>query len=447
MRRNAVVAVTVLLAAIALSACGGGDDGGGSAPAASTFDKSKPVTITLWDGFTDREQGVIQSVVDDFHAKYPNVTVKVVGGINDDKIIASLRGGHPPDVAQSFTADNTGAFCGSGGWIDLQSYIDRDKVDIGQFPKAVQTYTTFDGKRCAMPMLADVYGLYWNKKMFADAGITEPPKTMTELAEDAKKLTTKSGGKLNVVGFDPNSGFYEHVPAHYAPLWNAQWIKEGGKSNLAGDPNWAKYLTWDKQLIDFYGYDNLTRWEAGAGDEFSASNAFEKGKLAMMMDGEYRNAFLADEAPDLEYGTAPMPVDDSQPELYGDGYVTGNIVGIPRNAAHKAAAWELVKYLTTDKAALQKMANGLKNIPTTRDSLDDPTLASDEHFAPFLKIYANPHTQTSPITAIGSANQELFQAWINKYESGKETDLQGGLAGVDKQIDAQTANATAGQAP
>ena len=61
----------------------------------------------------------------------------------------------------------------------------------------------------------------------------------------------------------------------------------------------------------------------------------------MDIDGEYRTAFIKAEHPDLDYGTAPMPVADSQPDLYGAGYVTGNIVGIPKNAKHKDAAWEL----------------------------------------------------------------------------------------------------------
>ena len=67
-------------------------------------------------------------------------------------------------------------------------------------------------------------------------------------------------------------------------------------------------MKWQKGLIDFYGYDKLRRWQAGAGEEFSASNAFERGKLAMAIDGEYRTAFIKAEHPDLDYGTAPMPV-------------------------------------------------------------------------------------------------------------------------------------------
>ena len=68
-------------------------------------------------------------------------------------------------------------------------------------------------------MLADAYGLYYNKELFAKAGITHPPKTISELTADAKKLTVRNpDGTLKVVGFDPVPGFYENAPAHYGPL-------------------------------------------------------------------------------------------------------------------------------------------------------------------------------------------------------------------------------------
>src|SRR5258708_25598100 len=48
------------------------------------------------------------------------------------------------------------------------------------FPKTSQYYTQYKGKRCALPLLADVYGFYYNKKMFKAAGLTSPPKTRSE---------------------------------------------------------------------------------------------------------------------------------------------------------------------------------------------------------------------------------------------------------------------------
>ena len=219
MRRSAIV--SALLATLALAACGGGGDSKSTSTAGAKASSTAPVTITLWNGFTNRELGVLQQAVDAFHQSHPSITVKVVGGVNDDKIIAAIRGGNSPDVAQSFTADNTGLFCSSGGWIDLKPYMDASKVDASMFPPAVQTYTAYKGKRCALPMLADTYGLYYNKDLFKKAGIASPPKTMSELTADAKKLTVRSGASFKVVGYDPAQGFYENAPAHYGPVFGA----------------------------------------------------------------------------------------------------------------------------------------------------------------------------------------------------------------------------------
>ena len=72
------------------------------------------MTITFWSGYTDREKGVFDAVLKDFTAAHPNIKVKSVGGINDDKIVQSIRGGNGPDVALSFQTDYLGNYCGSG---------------------------------------------------------------------------------------------------------------------------------------------------------------------------------------------------------------------------------------------------------------------------------------------------------------------------------------------
>src|SRR3954451_13987118 len=390
MRRVAMIAC--VLAAVVASGCGGGssDDSNKAATgdgSANGGGSKASGNVTFWVGFSDRELGVIKDTVKEFEKTDPAIKVKVVGGISDDKIIASIRGGNSPDVAQSFTADNTGAFCNSGGWIDLKDYMARDKVDESIFPAASREYTKYKDIRCALPMLADVYGLYYNKALLKQAGITSPPKTMSELTADAKKLTQKnSDGTFKVVGFDPMQGFYENAPAHYGPVFGAKWVDDQGKSALSAG-GWDEFLKWSKDLIDFYGADNLTRWQAGAGDEFSPQNAFERGKLAMNIDGEFRTAFIKAEHPGLDYGTAPMPVADDHPELYGAGYVTGNIIGIPKSADHKDAAWELIRYLTTDDHAEAMLSNGLRNVPTSNSRLKSGWPTPDPKFKPFLDIY------------------------------------------------------------
>jgi multiple sugar transport system substrate-binding protein len=451
MGRIATAFIAAILLALGAAACGGTDDNGSGASDGAPVSKGgklEPAEITLWVGFTQRELGVIKDTVKEFERLNPQVKVKVVGGINDDKIIAASRGGKAPDVAQSFSADNAGAFCGSGAWIDLKSYMDRDGISDSIFPPAPRAYTQFEGTRCALPMLADAYGLYYNETMLKKAGLDGPPKTISELTEYAKKLTVRNAdGSLKVVGFNPSMGWYSNTPSNFGPMYGGKWTDEDGKSTLSSDPAWAKLLTWQKELIDWYGYNNLVKFQAGLGDEYSPSNAFEKGRLAMNVDGEWRTAFIADEAPDLPYGTAPVPVDDDNPDLYGGGYTTGNIIGLPKRAEHPEQGWALLKFLATDDRAQVALSNGLRNVPTTASSAKSPDLKPDPKFDTFLKIFGHPKTTTTPVTAAGSAYQELFTGFVNKWQAGRVDDLQAGLADIDKQIDAQLANAEGEQVP
>jgi multiple sugar transport system substrate-binding protein len=435
-----------VLVAIAVCAAGAGAVAKTSALAGTS--SAKATTITIWVGWSARELGEFKKVVAEYDKKHSDVNVKVVGGINDDKITAAIRSGKVPDVVSSFTSANVGTYCGSGAWIDLAPLMKKSNISADLFPKTSQYYTQYKGKRCALPFLADVYGLYYNKALFKKHGIKSPPKTFSELAKDAKKLTEKtSSGDVKVAGYDPFFGFYAgNAPdmTTYAPLYAAKWTNSSGNSTLSKDPQWAKFLKWQKGLVDWYGYKKLVKFHSGAADEFSASNSFEIGKLAMAMDGEWRVAFIAAEHPNLNYGTAPMPVDDAHPELYGAGYVNGTIIGIPKGVKHKDQAWDLVKYLTTNSHALAIFSNGIRNVPTTKASLNSPEIKPDAHFKTFLKIFANPHSATSPITAVGNAYGSLIQAYTVKWQAGHGGNLQDGLKKLDKAIDAQLKQAGKG---
>jgi multiple sugar transport system substrate-binding protein len=393
-------------------------------------------TITFWHFFTDREAAAIQTVVADFEASHPNIKVEVKDGQDDDKMTTAIAAGGGPDVGLSYSTDIVGKFCSSGAWQDLTQYIQRDKVDLNNIPAPVRNYTQFDNKRCTMPMLSDAYGIYYNKKMFADAGIAGPPKTLTELADDAKKLTQyNANGSIKVAGFDPLYGFYENSPSHMAPMVGAKWLTDDGKSAIGTDPAWQELLNWQKPLIDTFGYNKLTKFQAGLGDEFSAQNAFQAGKVAINIDGEYRIAFLADQAKNLDYGVAPIPVADDKPNLYGSGYITGNVMGISRSSKNPEAAWEFIKYMTTNTDAVVKLANGIKNVPTTTAALTSPNLTADDNFKVFLGIFANPNTSTTPPNPAGTTYQDDMSTFLDKWQANKVPNLASGLTQLDTQID------------
>ncbi|OII38839.1 ABC transporter substrate-binding protein [Plantibacter sp. MMLR14_011] len=425
----AVVATTIL----ALSACSG--SAGPSTSVSPAPGDDEKITLTVWSGFADAELDVVNGALDGFHKLHPNITIKSEGSQDDDKISQSIRGGTAPDVAISSNANALGQYCQSGAFQDLAGYIKRDDVDLDQIPKAVQSYTQYDGVRCAMPLLADDYGLYYNKELFAKAGITEPPKTMSELRDVAEKLTEfNPDGSIKVAGFVPTIGFYNNRLDVWAPQFGADWQDEDGKSSLSSSPGWKDLFTWQQEMTDFYGQDKLTAFTAAAGQKYSADNAFQTGQIAMMFDGEFRTGFVETQAPGIDFATAPLPVADDLADTYGGSDIGGNIIGIPKGAKHAGAAWELIKYLTTETAPLVELANGLKNIPTTFDALQSPDLQFTGNLAPFLEIFQNEHSSSLPPTANGGAFLKTASDFAVKWQTGGVSDLDKGLADVDQQI-------------
>ncbi len=433
-RRGLLVAAAA--AALLTSACSGAAAPSGGGEAAAAPGKDDKLTITVYSKFTDREYGVVTAGLNKLKAKFPNIEIKHEGNQDDDKLTQSIRGGNPPDVAISFYTDNLGAWCSTGSFQDLKPYIERDKIDLNQIPEAVRNYTEYQGKRCAMPMLADVYGLYYNTDLFAAKGITTPPKTTSELFADVQKLTEfNPDGSIKVAGFLPSMPFYANQAQYWATYFGANFIGADGKSALASNPGWKEMFDFQKKLIDFYGgHDKVEKFKAGLGDEYSADHGFHKGKLAMIMDGEFRTAFLKDQAPDLKYQTAPFPVVDSMTAHYGGGFTTGTIIAIPKGAKNPGAAWELIKQVTLDTSTLVDMANGLKNVPSTIASLTDPKLDLQPQFKTFLDIYNSGKLVANQTTPIGDAHLKAVNDFAEKWQAGSVPDLLAGLKQVDAQV-------------
>jgi multiple sugar transport system substrate-binding protein len=439
MNRRAALVIVGL--SVILAACTAGSGANGSGPPAKS--SHKPVTLTVWSFFTGRELKQFNSVLTGLKKTDPWITINSVGGKQPTDILRAINSGTAPDVAIEPGPDDSAKYCATGAWINLNPYITHDHINLSSLsPPAALRYTGYKGNQCSLPMLSDAYGLYYNTAMFKAAGITSPPKTFSQLEADAKKLTKKnSNGTFKVVGFDPLQAFYESYALDYGIYSGASWYDSSGKSALASDPAWAQLLQWQKSFADWYGYNNLLKWFqtiGGANSEFSASNAFETGKVAMELDGEWRVAFIASDHAKIHYATAPFPVADNVAGNYGAGQIGGTIIGIPKGASDPADAWQVVKYMALGTQAEEHLGEIIKNVPTTYPALKDPVLASNPNFDTFLKIFANPHSGYKQITPLGTVDGDLFSAFVDKYLAGNVSNLRAGLQSVASQIDRQS---------
>jgi multiple sugar transport system substrate-binding protein len=427
------------------AACTAGDgDGGGDVPddlgeSPAPAEEQEPVTIEMWIPFSaDHEVAGVQQVFDRFEDAYPWITVNVTTAVEDDQqVLQAIRAGNPPDAVMSWSLDSLAAFCDTGAWQDLTPYMEATGFDASVFPPSVARYTGFEGKQCAFPFLTDALGLYYNVDLLAEAGFTEPPRTMSELTQMAKDLTVfGDDGEIEVAGFVPWFGYYMMTAPELAIQFDADFYNDDGTSAIGTDPDWVELFEWQKELVDFYGADELRRFVAGQGDEWGeASQDFQNGRIAMAIDGEWRTAFIANGTPDLNYDTAPFPVPDDQADSYGIGRVGGTIIGVPRGSAHPEEAWQLVSFMATDTGSLVAAANAIGNVPTTYDALESPDLDLPDQFQTFLDVFGHPGSHYKDMSIIGSTDQSLLGDFAEDWQAGDVADLQAGLAQVARQID------------
>lgn len=161
----ALAAAGLLLSGCANPSVGSADD-----------DPTKPVTLKFWHGWSaPGEVKAINNSIARFEKLHPNIKVKATGNVTDATINQALRAGgdEAPDVVTSFTTNNVGQYCDSGMWADLDPFMSKSGLDKAKvFPKTLLDYTSYDGNQCALPLLADAYGMYYNKDAFKEAGIS-----------------------------------------------------------------------------------------------------------------------------------------------------------------------------------------------------------------------------------------------------------------------------------
>ncbi|MFI8517072.1 ABC transporter substrate-binding protein [Streptomyces sp. NPDC085481] len=434
-RLAATLAATASIALFASACTGSPSNGANDDPNAQT-------TITFWHGWSaPSEVQAIDNSIKRFEKAHPGIKVKVVGDINDDKLNQALRtgGSKGPDVVSSFTTSNLGKFCSSGAFADLKPFIEKSGLDLDKIiPKTLLEYTRFEGKRCAMPLLTDAYGLYYNKDAFKAAGLdpAKPPKTYSELLAVAKKLTKTKDDGFEQLGFMPNYHGYETTSEHYLGSWGPTYFDANGKSTVGTDPAVAEMITTQKKMVDeLGGYEKLERFRTSFGDEWSAKHPFHTGQVAMQMDGEWRLGMATDAKVPFEVGVAPMPVPDSQAGDYGKGFLSGTIMGIAPQSRKQNAAWELVRFMTTDTEAVVAFANDIRNVPSTFEALKSPNLKFDPRFTTFLDIARHPKSNTPAGAINGAAYLNTLQDFAFQYEKGSVSDLKAGLEQTARQID------------
>jgi len=178
--------ITRLLAAGAVTALTlAGITACGSTPGDSNGD----VTLTWWhNGTGEPLKGYWQSVADQFEEDHPGVTINVEAVQNEElqrtKIPNALRGNNPPDLFQQWGGGELATQVEAGRVLDISADVDAELESLGGSVAGWQV----DGKTYGLPFSLGIEGFWYNKALFADAGIEGTPTTLDELNDDIAKL-------------------------------------------------------------------------------------------------------------------------------------------------------------------------------------------------------------------------------------------------------------------
>ncbi len=405
-RAAAAGAVTITLLTAA-TACGGGSSSGGS--------NASPKTLTYWASNQGASIEIDKKTLAPELAKFEKQTgIKVkleVVPWSDllNRILTATTSGQGPDVLNigntwSASLQATGALL---PW-DAKNF---DKIGgKDRFVDSALGSTGAEGKDpAAVPLYSMAYALYYNKQMFADAGIANPPATWDELVADGKKIS--KGGKWGLGAEGSNASENIHHAFVFAKQHGADFFTADGKADFTNDGVVAAV----KQYVDLMAKDKII---APGNAEYAQNQSvsdFAKGKNAMLLwqsaAANLKSQGMADDA----YGIAPVPVQSGTP---GTGtnvnsMVAGINLAVFKNTKNLDGATKLVKFLTSD--AEQKILNGAyTSIPPVKSAQTDTAFNSPSNavlkdtLAKSAAALPQVADESQFETAVGTAIKGLF---------------------------------------
>jgi raffinose/stachyose/melibiose transport system substrate-binding protein len=371
-----------LVAALVAASCGGDDDdsgaqASGSEPGESSSDE--PVTIEWWH-IQNNDPGLTlwEDIAAEFEDEHPNVTIDITVYENEafkTAIEPRLQAGDPPDLFQSW---------GGGGLMEqvdaglVQDVTDGVEPWIGDLNTAAVNMYQVDGKQYGVPFDLGMVGFWYNKDLFEQAGIDEPPATWDELLDDVQTLKDEGITPIALGEGDKWPGMF---------WWAYLALRNGG-----GDPMLAAgedgsfdsepFVKAGEQLEELVALDpfqdgfQAAVWD-GAGGQAAT---FATGGAAMHLMGQWAPGTQNANSPDGEgigdaLGWFPFPTVDGGEGEATDVFGGGNGFAVGKDAPPEAV--EFLEYATSLDVANRWGETNSGILPVTlgsEGSITDPFL-------------------------------------------------------------------------
>lgn len=411
--------------------------------ASGQADNSQPDTLTYWasnQGPTlDADRQALEPELTKFQQRTRiKVNLEVIPWSDlQNRILAATSSGQGPDVVNigntwSASLQATGA---------LLAFDDRTLPAVGgrdRFLPSSMTATGAAGQPpAAVPLYGLAYGLFYNKKRFAEAGIGRPPATWAELLDNAKTLTDPGTGRWGLA----IEGAQYTENAHFAFVFGRQ---HGAQLFDGGAPRFdsPQMVAAVRQYVDLIARNRVVNpSNAEYAHDTQLYGDFASGRAAMLMiQGGAVAGLRSVGMSEQDYGVAPIPVPDPLPSggRPVNSHVAGINIGIFANTKNHDGALKLVEFLTS--AGEQTVLNAaFGSLPVNPQAYADPQFSSPIGQT-FRSVLANTAESLPMVpqeaafeTLVGTAVKEL----LADAASGKPVDdaaIQAKLAAANQQM-------------
>ncbi len=266
------------------------------------------VEITVWSGYPEMVP-FYEHVAEGMKAEHPDLTVNVQAIAlreHEKRIALGLTSGEAAEVIELATSTAT-RYLENDLFAKPPENVATFVNDPANFGEFFKNAASFNGEVYGVPLFRGQSAIYYNTEMFKAAGLTEPPKTMEQLSEYAKKLVQKDAS-----GNPSVSGWSMRLSGGGAGIAEKFWINMfqygGNLVEQGADGKWKSNIVNEaghkalKQYIDNVQKDKVVTIEMPADAE-----AFERQQTAMFIRESWVIGDIAAKSPDLPYATAPLP--------------------------------------------------------------------------------------------------------------------------------------------
>ncbi|MFI1172879.1 extracellular solute-binding protein [Streptomyces melanogenes] len=365
-RRFLGTASAVGLGAAGLSAC---SDSG------STTDSEGRTVVEWWNiQTTEPSKTVWPERAKAFEAANPHVRVKLVTMENDaykSKMTALTSSGKLPDIYHTWGGGVLKQQIDAGLVEDLTPSVQPWADTL--VPASAKAYQ-FDGKTYAVPFDIGAVGFWYNKALFAKAGIESPPTTWAGYLDAVGKLKSAGITPIALAGKEkwPGMYYWAYLAMRIAGVDGMQ--KAADAKDFTGDA-FVKAGEHLKELVVLQPFQ-----KGFLGAAYSTPNgeaaAMGNGKAAMELMGQWAPVVQADAGKGIggDLGFFPFPAVDGGKGAQSDVFGGGGGYAV-RKGAPKAAA-DFLKFLVTAESDRVLVAKG-SMMPVVKDAttaLTDPNL-------------------------------------------------------------------------